>query len=133
MTSYIGPDTTTDHNGYVKGDRYYVSHYRRGLVVFDITDPRDLVEVGNLDTFLTPLRTTAPALEGAWGVYPFLPSGNILISDIENGLFVLRDNTRNLDGSAGRLGFVGGSAVVGESAGTVDAVACAAVPVSRAP
>ncbi len=118
VTSYLGPDTTTDHNGYVRGDRYYVSHYRRGLVVFDITDPEALVEVGHLDTFLTPADNSAQT-QGAWGVYPFLPSGNVLISDIENGFFVLRDNTRNLNGSAGLLGFFGGSAVVGESAGTL--------------
>jgi choice-of-anchor B domain-containing protein len=118
VTSYIGPSTTTDHNGYVKGNRYYVAHYRRGLVVFDITNPEQLVEVGNLDTFLAPAEDVA-GTNGAWGVYPYLPSGNLLVSDIENGLFVLRDNTRNLGASAGRLGFVGGSVLVGESAGTL--------------
>ncbi|MDQ3249980.1 MAG: SpaA isopeptide-forming pilin-related protein, partial [Chloroflexota bacterium] len=30
---------------------------------------------------------------GAWGVYPFLPSGTILVSDIEGGLFILREAT----------------------------------------
>ena len=25
---------------------------------------------------------------GAWGVYPFLPSGNILLSDMQTGLYV---------------------------------------------
>jgi choice-of-anchor B domain-containing protein len=116
VTSYIGPTTTTDHNGYAKGNRYYVSHYRRGLVVFDSTNPEQLVEVGNLDTFLAPADDVA-GTNGAWGVYPFLPSGNLLVSDIENGLFVLRDNTRNLNANAGRLGFVGGGLLVGESAG----------------
>jgi hypothetical protein len=29
---------------------------------------------------------------GAWGVYPFLPSGTILISDIEGGLILTREN-----------------------------------------
>jgi choice-of-anchor B domain-containing protein len=104
VTSYVGPGTTTDHNGYTKGDRYYVSHYKRGLVVFDVSNPRVLREVGNLDTFLQP-ASDAAGTDGAWGVYPFLPSGNILISDIDNGLFVLRDSTRNLDASVGRLGF----------------------------
>jgi choice-of-anchor B domain-containing protein len=118
VTSYIGPGTTTDHNGYAKGNRYYMSHYRRGLVVFDLTDPRALVEVGNLDTFLVPAGNVAET-QGAWGVYPFLPSGNLLVSDIDNGLFILRDNTRNLDASPGRLGFVGGSIVAGESVGTL--------------
>ncbi len=117
VTSYIGPDTTTDHNGYAKGDRYYVSHYRRGLVVFDITNPEQLVEVGSLDTFLAPAEDIA-GTQGAWGVYPFLPSGNILVSDIDNGLFVLRDNTRNLNANPGRLGFVGSALTVAESSAT---------------
>jgi len=116
ITSYIGPDTTTDHNGYAKGDRYYVSHYRRGLVVFDLANPEDLREVGSLDTFLSPAENVA-VTEGAWGVYPFLPSGNILVSDIDNGLFVLRDNTRDLGANVGRLGFIGNGVVVAESAG----------------
>jgi choice-of-anchor B domain-containing protein len=118
VTSYIGPGTTTDHNGYAKGNRYYMSHYMRGLVVFDLTDPQALVEVGNLDTFLQ-LASNSAGTEGAWGVYPFLPSGNILVSDIDNGLFILRDNTRNLDSSPGRIGFVGGSVIAGESAGNL--------------
>jgi hypothetical protein len=28
---------------------------------------------------------------GAWGVFPFLPSGNVLISDLERGLFILKE------------------------------------------
>lgn len=104
LTSYIGPDTTTDHNGYTVGDRYYVAHYRRGLVIYDVTNPRSLRELGSLDTFLSPSANVA-GTDGAWGVYPFLPSGNVLVSDIDNGLFVLRDNTRNLGAAGGRIGF----------------------------
>jgi hypothetical protein len=114
QSSYSGPSTTIDHNGYTKGNRYYVAHYRRGLVVFDITDPNLLREVGSLDTFLQPADNIAE-FDGAWGVYPFLPSGNILISDIDNGLFVMRDNTRNLDASPGRLSFVGTAGSIAEN------------------
>jgi hypothetical protein len=48
-----------------------------------------------------------------------LASGNLLVSDIENGLFVLRDQTRALDASAGRLGFGELSATAAENAGTI--------------
>jgi choice-of-anchor B domain-containing protein len=119
VTSHVGQTTTTDHNGYVKGNRYYVSHYRRGLVVYDIADPERLVEVGNLDTFLTPAQDVA-GTNGAWGVYPYLPSGNILVSDIDNGLFVMRDNTRNLDARPGQIGFFGGGITAGESVGNLN-------------
>lgn len=91
ITSYIGGVTATDHNGYAVGDRYYVAHYKRGLVVFDLANPRALTEVGSFDTYLSPAANTA-GTDGAWGVYPFLPSGTLLVSDIENGLFLLRRN-----------------------------------------
>ncbi len=91
VTSYTGGTTTTDHNGYTVGNRYYVSHYKRGLVIFDLTNPRALAEVGSFDTYLSPSANTA-GTDGAWGVYPFLPSGTLLVSDIENGMFLLRKN-----------------------------------------
>ena len=71
VASYQGPDTTTDHNGYTKGNLLYVSHYRRGLVVFDVSDPTQLREVASFDTFLAPAGNSA-GTDGAWGVYPFL-------------------------------------------------------------
>jgi len=104
VTSYSGPTTTTDHNGYIRGNYYYVSHYRRGLVVFDASNPEHLVEASSFDNYLVP-STNSAGTDGTWGVYPFLPSGNLLVSDIENGLFVLRDHSQTLNQSVGRLGF----------------------------
>jgi choice-of-anchor B domain-containing protein len=117
-TSYRGATTATDHNGYTKGALYYVSHYRRGLVVFDAADPLQLREVAHFDTFLQPAANSA-GTDGAWGVYPFLPSGTVLISDIINGLFVLQDRAASLGASAGQVGFIGTTAAVGEGTGNV--------------
>ncbi len=116
--SHTGPTSTTDHNGYVRGTSYYVSHYRRGVVVYDAANPNALVEIAHFDNYITP-STNSAGTDGAWGVYPFLPSGNLLVSDIENGLFVLRDQTPNLDASAGRIGFGEMSATAAESVGTI--------------
>jgi choice-of-anchor B domain-containing protein len=115
-TSYQGSTTTTDHNGYTKGNFYYVSHYRRGLTVFDATNPNQLREVAHLDTFLAPAANSA-GTDGAWGVYPFFPSGTVVISDISNGLFVLKDRSATLASSAGQIGFIGTTVTVGENAG----------------
>lgn len=118
VTSYTGATTTTDHNGYTKGNLYYVSHYRRGLVVFDATNPNQLREVANLDTFMVPAPNVS-GTDGAWGVYPFLPSGTILISDISNGLFMLKDKAATLGASPGAIGFIGTAVTSAENAGDV--------------
>lgn len=98
--SWTGPNRAIDHNGYPRGNRYYISNYTRGLTVLDLTEPTAPVTVGHFDTF--PL-SDSPVFSGAWGVYPYLPSRVILVSDIESGLFVLRDGT--LAGDAGALAF----------------------------
>ncbi|MEM7032795.1 MAG: choice-of-anchor B family protein [Chloroflexota bacterium] len=89
-----GPTNAIDHNGFTKGDRYYMSNYERGLTILDISDPNDPQPVGLFDTF--PSRDDDD-FNGAWGVYPYLPSGTILVSDINRGLFLLREQSTNPD------------------------------------
>jgi choice-of-anchor B domain-containing protein len=77
------------HNTHMRGDFAVSSWYRDGVTIVDSHRPDNLVQVGSFDA--------RPDLEGngfnsTWGVYPFLPSGNLLLSDIENGLQVLRAN-----------------------------------------
>lgn len=117
VASYQGPDTSTDHNGYVKGGFLYVSHYRRGLVIFDVSVPESLREVAHLDTFLAPAGNSA-GTDGAWGVYPFFPSGTVAISDISNGLFLLQEEAATLAQNAGRIGYAGLAETVAENGGS---------------
>ncbi len=76
------------HNVHVLNDWLIVSYYTDGCIIVDGTRPENLVEVGNFDTFI-PQST---GFNGAWGAYPYLPSGLILVSDIGNGLYVLQPN-----------------------------------------
>lgn len=76
------------HNVHVWNNYVIVSYYSDGCIVLDATHPDNLIEVGNFDTFIP----TSAGFSGAWGAYPYLPSGLILISDIESGLFVLQPN-----------------------------------------
>jgi choice-of-anchor B domain-containing protein len=73
------------HNLYVKGDRMYQANYRSGLRVIDISTPLAPSEVAWFDTFP---EDDLPAFNGLWNVYPYFPSGLIIGSDIERGLFV---------------------------------------------
>jgi len=73
------------HNQVVACDYLYVPYYYDGLVVYDISDPANPEKVLYYDTSDEPNGTS---YKGAWGVYPFLPSGNILVSDMQEGLFV---------------------------------------------
>ena len=93
-STYTGNTRAIDHNGFVKNDKYYMSNYRRGLTILDIKDPTTPVEIGFFDTFPTPSSNSA-SFNGAWGTFPYLPSGNVLISDIEFGFFVVKPRNIN--------------------------------------
>ncbi|MFZ1688870.1 MAG: choice-of-anchor B family protein [Flavobacteriales bacterium] len=74
------------HNTYWLHDNLVTSYYTYGVVIHDVSNPHNMVEVGHFDT--SP-NFGGGGFNGCWGVYPYLPSGNILASDIEEGLFIL--------------------------------------------
>jgi len=71
----------------------YSSYYYQGLQVWDVKNPSDIKRVLHYPTSNIELRRN---FEGAWGVYPFLPSGNILVSDMQEGLFVIKGVSETL-------------------------------------
>jgi choice-of-anchor B domain-containing protein len=86
---YLGPTAAIDHNGYPNGNDYFLANYRAGVRVLDLSQigSNSLTEIGFFDTY--PDNDNA-AFNGVWNVYPFFTSGNIVISDIESGLFIIR-------------------------------------------
>jgi len=90
---YLGPTNSIDHNGYVNGDLFYLSSYTAGVRVIDISsiESANIEEIGFFDTYP---ENNNREFNGAWSVYPFFPSGNIIISDINRGLFVIRKNAQ---------------------------------------
>ncbi|NUN10202.1 MAG: choice-of-anchor B family protein [Ignavibacteriaceae bacterium] len=79
------PGNSPVHNVFVKGNYAHISYYKDGYVVLDITNKSNPVKVGHYDTY----PGTTGTYEGAWGVYPYLPSGNIIVSDINTGLYIV--------------------------------------------
>lgn len=86
---YNGPTNAIDHNGYVKGNEFYLSNYTAGIRIIDISniENKSISEIAFFDSHPQNNNTV---FEGAWSVYPFFESGNIIISDINAGLFVVR-------------------------------------------
>ncbi len=77
---------TIVHNTHILNDYAITSWYTEGVVIVDESRPKNPIEVGHYDTY--PANNNG-VFDGDWGVYPFLPSGNIVCSDMSNGLFVL--------------------------------------------
>lgn len=74
------------HNQIIMGNYLFVAYYHDGLYIYDISNPSSPVVTGYYDTSIMPHNND---YVGAWGVYPFLPSGIVLVSDMQNGLYVL--------------------------------------------
>ncbi len=76
------------HNTHVLGNYLVTSYYTSGLQIVDASKPEIMVEVAYYDT--SPFANSN--FEGAWGAYPYLPSGNILVTDRQTGLWILGAN-----------------------------------------
>jgi choice-of-anchor B domain-containing protein len=89
VAEHLGPDQATDHNLYIEGDRAYLANYQAGFRILDISDPERPVEIGWFDT--TPYGDNPPGFGGgAWTAWPFFESGMVVVSSINEGIFILR-------------------------------------------
>lgn len=88
---FFGSLPASAHNLYVKGDFTYQANYNYGLHILDTSDPLNPVEVGMFDT--SPYRTGA-GFGGAWSTYPFFESGTIIVTSMQEGLFMLKKRVR---------------------------------------
>lgn len=78
------------HNAYWKKNSAIVSSYEDGVYVYDLTSPNNPKVHAFYDTYPLNPDGVYAGFHGCWGVWPFLPSGNILASDISEGLFVMK-------------------------------------------
>ena len=91
VKEFFGSLPASAHNLYVKGDFTYQANYKYGLHILDTSDPLNPVEVGMFDT--SPFGT-GPGFGGAWSTYPFFDSGTILVTSMQEGLFMLKKRVR---------------------------------------
>ncbi|KAK3181525.1 hypothetical protein K4F52_007235 [Lecanicillium sp. MT-2017a] len=94
---YKAPMKSIDHNLYVIDGIAYQSNYMSGLRVIDVNslenDPTGagIEEIAYFDVHPEDDDIGGEAnFGGAWSVYPYFKSGNIVVNSIERGLFSLK-------------------------------------------
>ena len=87
--SYLGATNAVDHNGYTKGNSFFLANYTAGIREIDIQNVAtgEMEEVGFFDTYP---RNNGTNFNGVWSVYPYFESGVIVISDSNSGLFLVK-------------------------------------------
>ena len=89
--THVGATAAIDHNMYTHEGYVYQSNYRAGLEILDLANVAQgqLERVAYFDVY--PASNSAQ-FNGTWSNYPYFASGNVIVSHIEEGLFVLRPN-----------------------------------------
>ena len=91
VKEFFSENTSSDHNLYIVDDLMFQSNYNSGLRVFDVSDPENPRLVGFFDTLPGP---DSPAMRGSWSNYPFFKSGIVVVTSMEEGLFILKKRGR---------------------------------------
>jgi choice-of-anchor B domain-containing protein len=86
---YDAATAAIDHNQYVLGRYSYQANYRAGFRMMDLkkVSNASLSEVAYFDIY--PADDLS-YFNGAWSVFPYFESGLVVVSGIEQGLFILR-------------------------------------------
>lgn len=76
------------HNAHVKGHDLWLSNYTEGIRALDVSDPAHPAEWATGDSYAGP----SGGFAGVWEVCPYFPSGTVIASDMQSGLYVYRAN-----------------------------------------
>ncbi len=85
-----GITNTIVHNVEIYGNYALIAHYTAGVRLVNISVPASPTEVAWYDTYPSANNNT---YNGVWGVF-MLPSGKIIASDRQTGLYVLRTSVQ---------------------------------------
>lgn len=87
---YVGGYTNNvnaiDHNTHRVGSYLYMAAYREGFRLYDLATSGSPQEIGYFDVMP---GIEGYAYEGAWAAFAGFPSGNVMVSDRNNGLWIL--------------------------------------------
>jgi len=77
---------TLPHNVMLKDGIAYFAYYNDGLQIYNVRETTTPTRIAYNDTYK---GSDANIYRGAWGIYSFLPSGRLLVSDRKNGLYLI--------------------------------------------
>ncbi len=81
-----GSGNPTYHNPYMLEDYAVISSYEDGITIMNLTDTNSPFREAHYDTHP---NSNYNGTDGCWGAYPYYPSGTIIGSDINTGLYIL--------------------------------------------
>ena len=96
------------HNAHVLGDELFLSNYTEGIRALDIADPLHPAEFASADSYFGP----SGGFFGVWEVCPYFPSGTVIASDMQTGLYVYRLN-RDYGVIRAKVEYAGGAPAAG--------------------
>lgn len=97
--THYGATPAIDHNGYVRGNRFYLANYAAGMRIMKLdglyNQTPSMTEINYFDCFPT---SNSASFNGTWNVYPYFESGNLIATGFgdeyvngDGGLFVIKD------------------------------------------
>ena len=91
LSLFSSGSKATPHNPFpAPNNRVVISYYEDGIQIFDVSDPKNVVKTGYFDSHPeSDSVTTSGAYAGNWSAYTELPSKNVVLVDMQHGLFVL--------------------------------------------
>lgn len=88
---FLGTTEAIDHNQYIIGNIDFQSNYTAGFRLIDIRgiESQQMSEVGYFDHYP---QDNDNVFEAEWMNYPFFASGVVPLTDIDNGMFLVKPN-----------------------------------------
>jgi choice-of-anchor B domain-containing protein len=89
INGFTEGSASIDHNMFVYRGLLYQANYTSGLSIFDTKKALngELVRKGSFDIFPADDSTS---FNGSWGVFPYFEGGKVVVTSVEEGLFVLK-------------------------------------------
>ena len=95
LTQYFSDRVAIDHNLYTKDEKIYQSNYENGLIILDSKRIGE-AKIRELAYFDTYPQNDNTSFNGTWSNYPYFESGIVVVSDINNGLFIVKPNIKEV-------------------------------------